>query len=256
MSIILKSPREIALIKKAGTVVYELFDYLKVHTRPGISTWELGNLADRFIRSHGGIPSCKGYEGFPGAICISVNDTLIHGIPSKKIILKEGDIVSYDVLVTLNGYVADACRTFPVGEISKEAQDLIDTTRKAFFNAVKLIKPGVHLGDISHAIQETVEPKGYTLTMDYGGHGVGVDVHEDPFVMNKGEKGTGPILQKGMVIAIEPMVNMGKVGLYTLDDGWTVKTKDGKLSAHYENTVAVTDTGYEILTLKEGEEEN
>ena len=253
MKIIIKSPREIALIKKAGSILADTFDYLKVHTRAGISTKELDKLAESFIRSHGGIPTCKGYEGFPGAICISVNDTLLHGIPSKSIILKDGDIVSYDICVTYEGYIADACRTFPVGEISSEAKRLLDTTKKCFFEAVKLVKPGVHLGDISQKIYETGTSAGYTLTRDYGGHGVGREMHEDPFVLNYGEKGTGPILKKGMVIAIEPMLNEGKVELYTLDDGWTVKTLDGKLSCHYENTIAITDDGYEILTLEKGE---
>lgn len=253
MKIIIKSPREIALIKKAGSILADTFDYLKVHTRAGISTKELDKLAESFIRNHGGIPTCKGYEGFPGAICISVNDTLLHGIPSKSIILKDGDIVSYDICVTYEGYIADACRTFPVGEISSEAKRLLDTTKKCFFEAVKLVKPGVHLGDISQKIYETGTSAGYTLTRDYGGHGVGREMHEDPFVLNYGEKGTGPILKKGMVIAIEPMLNEGKVELYTLDDGWTVKTLDGKLSCHYENTIAITDDGYEILTLEKGE---
>lgn len=253
MKIIIKSSREIALIKKAGSILADTFDYLKVHTRAGISTKELDKLAESFIRSHGGIPTCKGYEGFPGAICISVNDTLLHGIPSKSIILKDGDIVSYDICVTYEGYIADACRTFPVGEISSEAKRLLDTTKKCFFEAVKLVKPGVHLGDISQKIYETGTSAGYTLTRDYGGHGVGREMHEDPFVLNYGEKGTGPILKKGMVIAIEPMLNEGKVELYTLDDGWTVKTLDGKLSCHYENTIAITDDGYEILTLEKGE---
>ena len=253
MKIIIKSPREIALIKKAGSIIADLFDYLKVHTRAGISTKELDKLAESFIRSHGGIPTCKGYEGFPGAICISVNDTLLHGIPSKSIILKDGDIVSYDVCVTYEGYIADACRTFPVGEVTSEAKRLMETTKRCFFEAVKLIKPGVHLGDISQKIYETGTSEGYTLTQDYGGHGVGREMHEDPFVLNYGEKGTGVILKKGMVIAIEPMLNEGKVELYTLDDGWTVKTLDGKLSCHYENTIAITDDGYEILTLEKGE---
>ena len=253
MKIIIKSPREIALIKKAGSIIADLFDYLKVHTRAGISTKELDKLAESFIRNHGGIPTCKGYEGFPGAICISVNDTLLHGIPSKSIILKDGDIVSYDVCVTYEGYIADACRTFPVGEVTSEAKRLMETTKRCFFEAVKLIKPGVHLGDISQKIYETGTSEGYTLTRDYGGHGVGREMHEDPFVLNYGEKGTGVILKKGMVIAIEPMLNEGKVELYTLDDGWTVKTLDGKLSCHYENTIAITDDGYEILTLEKGE---
>lgn len=253
MGIIIKSPREIASIKEAGKILIELFDVLEAHTKPGISTWELDKIAERFIRSKGAIPSAKGYGGFPGAICISVNDVLIHGIPSRRVILKEGDIVSYDCMATLRGYVADACRTFPVGEISPSAKKLIETTKKAFFEGVKLVKPGIHLGDVSHAIEICAKSEGFTLTSDYTGHGVGCKVHEDPYVPNVGKPGSGPILQKGMVIAIEPMVNEGKVELIVDDDEWTVRTKDGKLSAHYENTVAVTDTGYEILTLKEEE---
>lgn len=254
MSIIIKSPREIAMIKESAKIIQELFVVLKAHTKPGVSTWELDQLAGKFIRSKGAIPSCKGYDGFPNEICISVNDTLIHGIGSKKEILKEGDIVSYDVLVTKNGYTADACRTYPVGKISDEAQRLIDVTRASFFAGVKLVKPGVHLGDIGAAIEKVCKDAGYTVTDLYAGHGVGCDVHEDPYVFNVGPSGIGPRLKEGMVIAIEPMVNSGSVELITLDDEWTVKTKDGKLSCHYENTVVVTKTGYEILTLREGEE--
>jgi len=248
--IIIKSSREIALMKEAGEVLIGLFEVLKANTVPGKTTKELDNIARRYILSHGGIPSSYHYEGYPGNICISVNDTLIHGIPSNKIVLKEGDIVSYDCMCTKHGYVADACRTFPVGKISKEAERLIEVTRNCFFNAVKLIKPGIHLGVISHEIEKTAHEAGYTVTDQYTGHGVGRDVHEDPYVPNCGDVTDGPILQKGMTLAIEPMVNEGKVDLVTLDDGWTVKTKDGKLSCHYENTVVVTDNGYEIITLK------
>ena len=248
-----KSKREIELMRKAGAIVASVFKGIQPHIKPGVSTQELADIAENIIRSQGATPTFKGYGGFPGAICVSINETLIHGIPSKKIILKDGDIVSYDICVTYEGYIADACRTFPVGEISSEAKRLLDTTKKCFFEAVKLVKPGVHLGDISQKIYETGTSEGYTLTRDYGGHGVGREMHEDPFVLNYGEKGTGPILKKGMVIAIEPMLNEGKVELYTLDDGWTVKTLDGKLSCHYENTIAITDDGYEILTLEKGE---
>lgn len=248
--IIVKSPREIALMKEAGEVLIELFDVLKENTVPGKTTKELDKIANRFILSKGGYPSSKGYEGYPGSICISVNDTLIHGIGSNKIVLKEGDIVSYDCMCTKHGYVADATRTYGVGKISSEAQRLIDTTEECFFSAVKLVKPGVHLGDISHEIERTAKDQGYTLTELYTGHGVGKEVHEDPYVPNVGKAGTGIILQEGMSIAIEPMVNSGKVDLITLEDGWTVKTKDGKLCCHYENTVVVTKTGNEIITLK------
>lgn len=254
MAIIIKSEREINLMKEAGKVMIGLFDELKKYTKPGISTAELDKIASRYIRSYDAIPACKGYEGFPGNICISVNDTLIHGIPSKKIILKEGDIVSYDVVILKNGYNVDACRTFPVGKISDEAMKLIKTAQTCFFNAVKIIKPGIHIGDVSQIIEETATKEGYTLTKDYTGHGIGKDMHEDPYVPNVGKSGTGPILQKGMTICIEPMINEGKVDLDVMEDGRTVKTRDHKLSVHYENTVVVTEMGYQIITLKEGEE--
>lgn len=253
-AIIIKSPREIALIRESAKIIVELFGYLKTLTKPGISTWEIDKLAEKFIRSHGGIPSSKGYEGFPGAICISVNDTLIHGIPSKKIILKEGDIVSYDILVTKNGYTADAARTFGVGEISKEAEELIRVTRECFFKGVKRVKPNAHIGDISYEIEKHARSYGYGLTDMFGGHGVGKEVHEEPLIPNVGEEGIGTRLKKGMTIAIEPMVNIGGDEVMILDDDWTVKTVDHSLCAHYENTVVVTDTGYEILTLEEGKE--
>lgn len=255
MSIIIKSPREIGLMKASGKLLSKVFKVLKDNTRPGISTWELDRIAGNYIRANGGFPSSYHYEGFPGNICISVNDTLVHGIPKKSIILKEGDIVSYDIMVTLNGYVTDACRTYGVGKISEEAQRLIDVTKNAFIAGVKLVKPGTHLGDIGYAISKIAHEAGYSVTKDYTGHGVGKEVHEDPYVPNYGIKGVGVILKEGMTIAIEPMINEGKVDLYVdKEDGWTVKTKDGKLSCHYENTVVVTHDGYEIITLEEGEE--
>ena len=254
MSIIIKSPREIANMREAGKIIGKLFGYLRSITRPGISTYELDKLANKFIMSHGGYPSSYQYEGFPGHICISVNDTLIHGIPSKEIILKEGDIVSYDIMVTYNGYIADACRTVPVGEISENAKKLIEVTKECFVKAVKLVKPGIHIGDISATIEANAKANGYTVTSMFTGHGVGKEVHEDPYVPNVGKFNSGPILKKNMTIAIEPMVNEGKVELKTLDDGWTIKTVDGKLSCHYENTIVITESGYEILTLEEGEE--
>ena len=254
MAIIIKSPREIALIRESAKILSETFKILRAHTRPGISTYELDKIAERFIRGKGAIPSCKGYEGFPSAICISVNETLIHGIASKKIILKEGDIVSYDLLVTKNGYTADAARTVPVGKISEEAEKLIKVTRESFFKGVKQVKAGAHVGDISHEIQLYNEMHGYSLTDMFGGHGVGREVHEDPIIPNVGHAGSGPRLKAGMVIAIEPMVNLGRKEVEIMDDDRTVKTVDRKICAHYENTVVVTDTGYEILTLEEGEE--
>ena len=251
--ITLKSPREIALMKEAGAVVAKVFEGLKAALRPGLSTLELDELANEIITSNGGISAEKGYYGYPGNICISANDTVLHGIPSSKIILKEGDIVSFDIVVKKHGYCADACRTYAVGTTSPKALRLIEVTRQSFFEAVKLIKPGVHLGDIQAKIQEVNESNGYSLIRDYTGHGIGREMHEDPSIPNYGKAGTGIILKEGMTICIEPMVAEGKSATRVLGDGWTVKMKDGKLSCHYENTVAVTADGYEILTLDEGE---
>lgn len=241
-------------MKDAGKIMIGLFKELKKYTKPNISTYELDKIAARYIYSCGAIPTCKGYEGYPANICISVNDTLLHGIPSKKIILKEGDIVSYDVVINKNGYNVDACRTYPVGRISENASKLILTAKRCFFEATKLIKDGVHLGDISNKIETIAKSEGYTLTKDFTGHGIGKDMHEDPYVPNVGTKGTGIILQKGMTLAIEPMLNEGKVDLVIQEDGWTVKTKDHKLSVHYENTVVVRESCCEIITLDEGED--
>ena len=254
MAVIIKSKREIDLMKKSGEVMIGLHKALHEATRPGISTAELDKIAGRYCKEHGAIPSSKGYEGYPGNICISVNDTLVHGIPSKKIVLKEGDIVTYDCLVTLNGYTTDAARTWPVGKVTDEAKKLIETTEKCFFEAVKLVKPGVHLGDISHTIQEVAEKEGYSLTDMFTGHGVGREVHEDPYIPNQGKAGVGLILQEGMTLTIEPMVNLGTKYIEIMEDGWTAKTKDGKICSHYENTVVVTKDGYEIITLEKGEE--
>ncbi len=252
--IIIKSKREIDLMRVAGQVVALVFKELEPLCRPGVSTEYLSEKAEEIIRAHDCLPTFKGYYGFPGAVCISLNDTLVHGIPSKHIILKEGDIVSIDVGATYKGYVADACRTFGVGEIKDNARRLVEVTKQSFFEGVKLVKPGVHLGDVSHAIQAYCEAHGYSLPRDYTGHGVGAHLHEDPSIPNYGKAGTGPILQEGMGLAIEPMVAEGRHQTRVLPDEWTVKMRDGKLSAHYENTIVVTSDGYEILTMYEGEE--
>lgn len=249
MAIILKSPREIELMKAAGAVVSGVFKEIKPWIRPGVSTKTIADVAERYIRSKGATPTFKGYGGFSGAICTSVNDIIIHGIPSKHVILKEGDIISCDVGATLNGYVGDACRTFGVGKISKEAEELIKVTEESFFEAIKLIKPGVHLGDISNKIQEVNESHGYSLIKDYTGHGVGHELHEDPYIPNYGPKGVGPILRAGMTLAIEPMVAMGSDKVEVLKDGWGVRMKDHKLSAHYENSIAILEDEVIILTL-------
>ncbi|MCQ2815282.1 MAG: type I methionyl aminopeptidase [Bacilli bacterium] len=250
--IIVKSSREIELMKEAGNVVALVFEECRKMLKSGVTTLEIDQKAEEVIRSHGCIPTFKGYGGFPGSICISVNDTLIHGIPSNKIVLKDGDIVSLDVGATYQGYCGDACRTYPVGQVTEKASRLMKVTEESFYEGCKQIHPGAHLGDISHAIQEYNESHGYSLPRDYTGHGIGQHLHEDPSIPNVGKAGTGPILQVGMCLAIEPMVAEGKPFTRVLNDEWTVKMKDGKLSSHYENTVVVTETGYEILTkLKE-----
>ena len=251
-----KSQREIELMRVAGKIVASVFKKLKPLLVPGVSTQELADIAEETIRSQGATPTFKGYGGFPGAICISINETLVHGIPSRNIILKEGDIVSLDVGATYKGYCGDACRTYPVGKISDEAARLVRTTEESFWHAVSLIKPGVHLGDICHAIQEYNEARGYSLPRDYTGHGIGSHLHEDPSIPNYGKAGTGPVLLKGMCLAIEPMVASGKHQTRTLPDQWTVKMRDGKISSHYENTLTITDDGVEVLTTYEGEKFN
>lgn len=253
--IIIKSPREIDLMCKAGQIVGSVFDALKPLCKEGITTHELAHFAEKVIREQNAIPTFLGYGGFKGAICISINDEIIHGIPGSRK-LKEGDIVSFDVGATYEGYCGDACRTYPVGKISSRAQKLIDVTREAFFEGVKYARPGNHLGDISHAIQVYAEGHGYSVLKDFTGHGIGRNLHEDPSIPNYGKEGTGPLLKKGMCLAIEPMIMEGSDEYIILKDGWTTKTKDQMLSAHYENTIVILDEGYEILTFGEKEEKH
>lgn len=251
--IIIKSPREIELMKKAGEVVGKVFVALEGNIKPGMSTLDVANICEKVIRDNGAYPTFLNYSGFPGAVCVSVNDELVHGIPSSKRILRDGDIVSVDVGATLDGYVGDACRTYPVGICKESALRLIEVTKQSFFEGCKYIRPGAHLGDVSHAIQKYCEERGYSIPREYTGHGVGSSLHEDPYIPNYGTAGSGPILKEGMCLAIEPMVNEGHFALRVMKDGWTAKTKDGKLSAHYENSIVVTKDGYEILTMaKEG----
>jgi methionyl aminopeptidase len=246
--IIIKSPREIELMRKAGRVVALVFEKVGPMVKPGVSTLALSEAAEAVIRGEGATPSSKGYGGFPAAICASVNEVLVHGIPSERKILQDGDIVSLDVTAELNGYQGDACRTYAVGICPEAKLKLIKVTEQCFWNAMTLVKEGVHLGDIEHMIQVTAESNGYTTPREYTGHGIGREMHEDPYIPDYGEEGTGPILREGMTLAIEPMVMMGSNKLRTLRDGWTAVSKDGKPSAHYENTLAVTKDGYEILT--------
>ena len=236
-------------MEQAGEVLAKVFEELEPLCVPGNSTQYLADKAEEVIRRNGAYPTFLNYDGFPGAICISLNDTVVHGIPSKKVILRDGDIVSLDVGVTLNGYTADACRTYLVGIYKENAKRLVDVTRESFFKGISLIKEGVHLGDVSNAIQEYVESNGYSVIRDYVGHGIGTHLHEDPYIPNYGKKGTGPILIEGMCLAIEPMVAEGDYHVRLLSDGWTAKMKDGKLCSHYENTLVVTKVGCKILTL-------
>ena len=251
--IIVKSPREIELMKEAGKLVAKVFETVEPLIKPGVSTYEINEIAERVIYEGGGSCPCKGYYDYPAGTCVSVNETLIHGIPSKKIKLQDGDIVSLDVVACLKGYCADATRTFLVGTCKDNVKRILDVCTKAFYEGVKQAKPGNRTGDISAAIQHYVESSGYSVARDFTGHGIGKSMHEDPAVPNYGIAGTGPILQKGMTIAVEPMILEGKKDTRILGDGWTVKSKDGKLTCHYENTIIITEEGYEIITLTEGE---
>ena len=242
--IILKNENEIDLMRKAGKILGETLNLLKEKVRPGITTTELDRIAEEFITKHGATPSFKGLYGFPASLCISVNNQVIHGFPGSYE-LKDGDIVSID----LNGFHSDAARTFGVGNISEEAEKLIRITEESFFKGIEKAYVDNRLTDISNEIQQYVEANGFSVVRDFVGHGIGRKVHEDPEVPNFGRPGRGPKLMAGMVLAIEPMVNMGSYRVKTLDDGWTVVTADGKLSAHYENTVAILPNGPEILTL-------
>ena len=251
--IITKSDREIALMKEAGRVVGLVFKTLEETIKPGMSTLDIDAIVEKTMLDNDCIPAEKGYYGYPASACVSVNDTLIHGIPSSKIIIREGDIVSVDIVATYKGYSADACRTYKVGTLTERAHRIVDITKEAFFEAVKLVRPGAHIGDISEAIQKFVESHGYNVVREYTGHGIGAHMHEDPSIPNYGKAGTGPVINPGMALCIEPMVLEGKKDVRVLGDGWTVKSKDGKLTAHYENTVIVTESGYEIITMYEGE---
>lgn len=247
--IILKTDKQIELMKIACKVVKETLDEIEKHIKPGISTWELDKIAEDFIRSKGAIPSCKGYYGYPASICASVNDVIVHGIPSKDIILKEGDIISIDLCAFIRGYHGDGARTFAVGKISEEKQKLIDVTKECFFKGLEQVKIGNTIGDIGHAVQMHAEANGFSVIREMVGHGIGKEMHEDPEVPNYGRPHTGATLKEGMVICIEPMVNMGKKDITIDDDDWTCRTKDGKPAAHYENTIAITKNGIEILTI-------
>ena len=245
----IKSQSEIALMREAGKILAKTHEELKNAIRPGMSTLEIDRLGEKIIRGYGCIPSFLNYNGYPASICVSVNDEVVHGIPSADRILMEGDIVSLDAGVIYKGYHADAARTYGVGQISPEAQKLIDVTKQSFFEGIKMAKDGNHLHDISNAIADYCESYGYGVVRDLVGHGIGKNLHEDPQIPNFRQRRRGIKLSKGMTLAIEPMVNEGTYEVYWLDDDWTVVSDDGSLSAHYENTILITDGEPEILTI-------
>ncbi len=246
--IIIKSLREIDLLRKSNIIVAEVFKKLEGMIVPGVTTQELDQVAEDLIRSRGGIPAFKGYRGFPATLCTSVNEEVVHGIPGQRK-LKEGDIISIDVGVNFKGYFGDAAMTFPVGEIDEEARRLLDVTEKALLIGIREAKLGNRLYDISYAIQTWVEGHGFSVVRDFVGHGIGRDLHEEPQVPNFGSPNQGPRLEKGMVLALEPMVNEGTYEVKVLQDGWTVVTLDGKRSAHFEHSIAITDGEAEILSM-------
>lgn len=243
----IKSTREIELMKKAGEIVGNTHKYLKQYIRPGVTTKELDNLANDFILKSGATPSFKNLYGFPGTICISINDEVVHGIPGNRK-LKEGDIIKLDIGACYKGYHGDSAWSYPVGKISQKKQDLLNHTEEALYKGLEQVRDGVHLGDIGNAIEEYAKKYNLGVVKELVGHGIGSQVHEEPDVPNYGKKNTGPILKEGMTIAIEPMLNMGTADVAMLDDDWTIVTYDGLPSAHFEHTVLVTKDGYEILT--------
>jgi len=251
MPVIKKSPAEIEAMKEAGRVSAKALRIVGEHVKPGVSTFELDAIAEEVIRSEGGIPAFKGYSGFPASICASVNEQIVHGIPSKKVILQSGDIISIDTGAIVGGWVGDNAWTFAVGGISPEKKKLLQVTEKAMWAGIEAAYPGNRLGDIGHAVQSVAEAAGFSVVREYVGHGIGRNMHEDPNVPNWGRRHTGLPLEPGMVIAIEPMVNAGTHKTRLMSDGWLVNTRDGRPSAHFEKTVAITDKGPMLLTVEE-----
>ena len=252
----IKSQKEIEKMKEACRITALVYDEIEKYIKPGITTMDLDNFAEKIIREHGGIPAQKGYPSgekgvpaFPGTLCISINDEIIHGIPSKRTIIKDGDVVSVDLVAYKDGFNGDCCRTYAVGKIDKASQRLIDVTKQAFFEGIKYAKKGNRLGDISHAIGEYVEKNGFSVVREFQGHGIGREMHEDPGIPNYGKAGRGPRLEPGMTLAIEPMVIAGKPNILELDDGWGIITEDGTRAAHYENTILITEKEPKILTI-------
>ncbi|MBN8237406.1 type I methionyl aminopeptidase [Halobacillus kuroshimensis] len=245
--IICKTPRELDIMREAGRIVALTHQKMKENIRPGITTGELDKIADKFIRSMDAIPSFKGYNGFRGSICASVNEELVHGIPGDRV-LNDGDIISIDIGAKYKGYHGDSAWTYPVGTVDEGTLELLRVTEQSLFKGLDEAKPGERLSNISHAIQSYVEPEGFSIVREYVGHGVGQELHEDPQIPHYGPPNKGPRLKPGMVLAVEPMINAGSRHVKTLNDQWTVVTQDGKMCAHFEHTIAITDEGYEILT--------
>ena len=245
--ITIKSKREIALMKEAGLMVSKTHRYLKNYIKPGITTKELDELAEKYIISMGGVPTCKGYEGFPATLCTSINDEVVHGIPGSRK-LKNGDIITIDMVIGYKGYQGDAAWTYAVGTISEEKKYLMEHTEKALYKGIEQVKPGNQIGDISNAVETYAKEHKLGVVKELVGHGIGTNMHEDPDIPNYGKPHKGPVLKPGMVICIEPMLNLGKADIGILDDDWTIVTEDGLPAAHYEHTVLVTEDGYEILT--------
>lgn len=243
-----KSRHEIALMKKAGEIVARVHLAMKENIKPGISTLDLDKIAEDVIRSSGAMPSFKGYRGFPASVCASINEQVVHGIPNASTILKEGDIISIDIGATYKGLVGDSAWTYAVGEISQELKDLLEGTEKGLWAGINAVKSGANLARVSEAIEDTCKELGYGLVTDYGGHGVGRGLHEEPYIYNMRIPRPQIDLKTGMTIAIEPMYNLGTGMVHTLEDNWTVVTNDLKPSAHFEHTIAVTEDGFEILT--------
>lgn len=247
--IILKSPRELEIMRHANKIVAETHAFLADKIDIGITTIEIDRLGEEYIRKQGATPSFKGYHGYPASVCVSVNDEVVHGIPSKKIVLNVGDLVSLDIGAYYNGFHGDAARSFGIGKISEETERLINVTEKSFHKGIEKAYLGNRLTDISYEIQKYAEGQGFSVVRDYVGHGIGRQMHETPQIPNFGPPNRGPRLKKGMTLAIEPMINAGNFKVKSLEDGWTVVTVDGNLSSHYENTIAITDKGPEILSI-------
>jgi methionyl aminopeptidase len=247
--ILVKSPREIEVMRRAGAVVGKFFEEVRMLILPGVSTWDLEQFADRFIARNGVRSAFKGYMGYTAHLCTSINEEVVHGIPSKDRVVREGDILSIDFGIIREGFYGDSAKTFPVGAVDEMSARLLATTERSLAAGIGEVRPGNRLGDVSAAVQETVEAEGFSVVRDFVGHGIGKSLHEDPQIPNFGKRGVGPKLLPGMIFAIEPMVNIGGWPVEVLPDGWTVVTRDRSRSAHFEHTVAVTEGGHQILSL-------